>query len=123
MFTTSSGTHIARPAGMIRVALFTLFAIGTLAACEGGKGGQFPADAEEGITPAPIGGGFCCPIDPETCNCFRNGGWIENRDDMCPSICDLAPVNTRITTDEHGCESLSGPESCLQPPSLDAGVQ
>lgn len=116
---------------MTRLALVALlFGIGTLAACEGGKGGRFPdADVgaidgsiiEEGITPAPRGGGFCCPIDPQTCNCFRNGGWIEQETDLCPAICDLAPVNTSITIEEHGCEVLSGPESCLAPPP-DAAV-
>jgi hypothetical protein len=121
IFTTSMGTPIARSDAMtrfVRSALVVLFAIGTLGACEGGKG---DGDIEQGITPAPRGGGFCCPIDPGTCNCFRNGGWISNEADTCPAICDLAPVNTRITSDEHGCESLSGPESCLQPP-LDASL-
>ncbi len=107
--------------------VLALFAISTLAACEGGKGGFPPdgdvdAEIEEGITPAPFGGGFCCPIDPQTCDCFRNGGWIANRTDMCPGICDQAPVNTRLVTDQHGCQTLEGPESCLQPPILDAGV-
>lgn len=102
-----------------------LFAISTLGACEHGKGGgpttQPDSAVEQGITPAPRGGGFCCPIDPETCNCFHNGGWIQKATDMCRAICDMAPVNTRITVDEHGCESLNGPESCLHPP-LDASL-
>ena len=125
IFTTSTGTRIARRDRMTRRApLVVLFAISALAACEHGEGGfPIPPDthAEQGITPAPHGGGFCCPIDLESCNCFRNGGWIGKATDMCPTLCDLAPVNTRITSDEHGCESLSGPESCLQPP-LDAGI-
>ncbi len=108
---------------MIRTAL--VFAIGVLAACEGGKGGRFPDGGgggplpdgrEKGITPAPIGGGFCCPIEEVTCDCFRNGGWIQRETDMCPAICDLAPINTSISVDEHGCQQLFGPDSCLGPP-------
>lgn len=60
-------------------------------------------------------GGYCCPImDTQTCNCFPNGGWTASSDPTtCPSICDLAPVNTRIEIDAHGCEVLVGPQSCL----------
>jgi hypothetical protein len=107
---------------LVRLALCTMFAISTLVACnERGMGGWPPdGDVEEGLTPAPRGGGFCCPIDPATCNCFRNGGWIANETDMCPGICDLAPTRTRIVTDDHGCQMLEGPESCLSPP--DAGL-
>lgn len=96
---------------------YLVFAVSTLAACdEHGKGGVFPDAKEEGLVPAPRGGGFCCPIASPTCDCFRTGGWILRETDMCPTTCDLAPVNTRITTDEHGCQSLDGPESCLTPP-------
>jgi hypothetical protein len=104
---------------MIRFAM--LFAVSALVACEGGKGGRFPdaGEKEDGITRAPDGIGFCCPIDGITCNCFRNGGWIARDTDLCPSVCDLAPVDTRISIDEHGCQLLSGPESCLAPPAVD----
>lgn len=108
--------------------VFALFALSTLAACtEHGEGGQFPdpdADIEEGITPAPRGGGFCCPIiDEFTCNCYRNGGWIQRATDMCPQICDQAPEDLSIITDDHGCQSQVGPHSCLAPPPFpDAGV-
>ncbi|MGE3761954.1 MAG: hypothetical protein AB7L94_06870 [Kofleriaceae bacterium] len=104
---------------MIRFALLLCLLVGssTLVACEGGKSGD---GLEEGVTPAP-GGGFCCPIDPGSCDCFRNGGWIADRADTCPAICDLAPTNTSIRIDEHGCEVLTGPESCLTP-LFDASV-
>lgn len=71
-------------------------------------------DAGSGLSPAPSGGGFCCPIDPITCNCFRHGGWVE-ADDLasCPQICDLAPPGTHMVADSHGCLHLEGPTSCL----------
>lgn len=105
---------------MIRLILGLALALGTFAACDSdGGSGIDSGPIEEGITPAPRNGGYCCPIDLGTCNCFRNGGWIAKPTDMCPTICDLAPTNTSVTTDEHGCEQLRGPDSCLPP--LDAG--
>jgi hypothetical protein len=92
----------------------SLLILTLLAACDG-SGQGLPDGAESGITPAPHGGGYCCPIDESTCNCFRNGGWIADATDMCPSICDLAPVDTYVTTDDHGCQQLQGPTSCLDP--------
>jgi hypothetical protein len=78
---------------------------------DGGEG--LPDGAETGITPAPHGGGYCCPIDSGTCNCFRYGGWIEKATDLCPKICDLAPEETSISMDQHGCAVLGGPRSCI----------
>lgn len=96
------------------LAMAALIALAALAACE--ASGPPPVDAAgTGLARAPIGGGYCCPIDPVTCNCFRNGGWTDLDDlESCPQICDLAPVETRITPDEHGCDRLTGPRSCLE---------
>jgi hypothetical protein len=92
----------------------------TITACdEHGSGGPPPDGGHEtGLTAAP-GGGFCCPIDQPTCNCFRNGGWIAHQTDTCGSVCDLAPTNATREPDDHGCEVLTGPNSCLD---FDAGV-
>jgi hypothetical protein len=90
-----------------------------LGAC-GGSGSSADAALDDASVLVPAeGGGFCCPIDEPTCNCFRNGGWVPV-DDLyeCPRICDMAPPAT-ITLDEHGCEVFWGPNSCLAPP--DAG--
>jgi hypothetical protein len=92
--------------------LTTLATLATLAAACAGDDGSGPA---ESILPrAPIGDGFCCPIDQIECDCFRNGGWVAVDDlEQCRRICDLAPPETRIAPDEHGCPVLTGPISCL----------
>ncbi|MBI4509062.1 MAG: hypothetical protein HY698_05475 [Deltaproteobacteria bacterium] len=75
---------------------------------------------DSGLTPA-AGGGFCCPIETPTCNCFRNGGWVASDNPaQCPGICDLAPP-AEVVIDEHGCKKLWGQHSCLVRPR-DAGL-
>jgi hypothetical protein len=77
---------------------------------------------EAGLAPAPDANGFCCPIDPPTCNCFRYGGWLSTEDpSRCPKVCDMAPPGT-TSLDAHGCNVFSGPNSCLTHlPGFDAG--
>jgi hypothetical protein len=73
-------------------------------------------DAGSTLQPAPIGGGFCCPRnETPSCGCFKNGGWVEVDDpSRCSGICDLAPpYETKV--DEHGCEFVASPNSCLTP--------
>lgn len=108
---------------MTRLFFLVLLVCSTFACDEHGRGGRLPdGNMEEGLTPAPRGGGFCCPIDFQTCDCFRNGGWVAHSTDMCPSVCDLAPSRTRIEEDDHGCDTLTGPDSCLDPGPIDAGL-
>ncbi len=72
------------------------------------------APGGSGLQPAPTGGGYCCPVESITCDCFRNGGWVAVDDlEQCPRLCDLAPPGSRLTPDEHGCPELTGPTSCL----------
>ena len=78
-----------------------------------------PDAATSALMPAPTGGGFCCPIAMPSCDCFGNGGWVATDElDACPRICDLGPQGAYYETDEHGCQSLQSPSSCL----MDAGV-
>ncbi|MBI5536721.1 MAG: hypothetical protein HY898_28635 [Deltaproteobacteria bacterium] len=73
-----------------------------------------------GLPPA-ANGGYCCPIGMPSCNCFPNGGWTPVDDEAhCPKICDMAPPAQEVT-DAHGCKVLTGPNSCLHPPSADGG--
>lgn len=83
-----------------------------LAACDGDAPG---VDAAGTLPPAPIGGGFCCPIEGQTCDCHRNGGWTDVNDvATCPGICDQAP-DTTTAPDLHGCDQQTSPHSCLDP--------
>jgi hypothetical protein len=73
-----------------------------------------------GLRPAPMGGGFCCPIETPSCNCFRNGGWAPEDDlNRCGGTCDLAPP-MEIILESHGCEVLTGPNACNR--SFDAST-
>jgi hypothetical protein len=82
----------------------------------GGAAAGSDASRGSGLVPAPSGEGFCCPVEAPTCNCFGNGGWAP-RDDRsaCKHLCDLAPP-AQSSIDEHGCEVLHGPNSCLDEP-------
>lgn len=76
-------------------------------------GADADADAPDSTLPVAPDGGFCCPIEPATCNCFANGGWVSKDDPKsCPNICDMAPPG-HVETDPHGCSILVSPNSCL----------
>ncbi|WP_257456172.1 hypothetical protein [Archangium lipolyticum] len=84
-----------------------------------GDGGM--GDGGSTLQAAPMGGGFCCPIETPSCSCFRTGGWVATDDiSKCDGICDGAPPYTR-TVDSHGCEvvAIGGTNSCnpTPPPS------
>ena len=66
------------------------------------------------LTPAPIGGGYCCPIETIMCNCFHHGGWVPERDlEACPRICDMGAGGAYREPDAHGCQVQKIPTSCL----------
>jgi hypothetical protein len=107
-----------------------LISLGGLApACSDGGGATSPDDASahvdgadagaSGLSAAPDGGGFCCPIEQPTCNCFRAGGWTAS-DDLrgCRSVCDMAPP-AQYRIDDHGCQQMWSSHSCLE---RDTGV-
>ncbi len=74
------------------------------------------AEGTHQLAPAD-GGGFCCPIETPTCNCFGYGGWIATDSSNCPKICDLGPQGAKELVDGHGCKYLTSPSSCLALPS------
>jgi hypothetical protein len=77
------------------------------------------ADAREAGLEAAPDGGFCCPIDPPTCECFRPGGWTATDDPLrCPCVWDMAPP-AEYGFDNHGCPVISSSHSCLE---RDTGV-
>lgn len=62
---------------------------------------------------SPDGAGYCCPIEPATCDCFHNGGFASSLAD-CDflTLCDAGlPIGLR--TDEHGCQQVVSSTSCL----------
>src|SRR5687767_11647295 len=75
------------------------------------------------LGPAPIGFGFCCPVDQQpSCACFRNGGWLPtDSPELCrPAVCDLGPPY-ESHADDHGCTSWSAIDNfCNDQP--DAGL-
>ena len=68
------------------------------------------------LPPAPTGGGFCCPVESPSCNAFKTGGWVAVDDpSRCLGVVDMAPPYERVV-EEHGCEVIRGPNSCLVGP-------
>jgi hypothetical protein len=64
-----------------------------------------------GLAAAPIGGGYCCPIDMMTCNAYHIGGWAAHDDlDECLQIWDYGGGPIRI--DEHGCQYVESSGGC-----------
>lgn len=103
-----------RPSLHHRVRLAVLWLATVATSC---GGADDPPPSGSGLPPAPSGAGYCCPIDPITCNCFRHGGWVAVDDvEQCPLLCDLAPPGSEIAADENGCPELNGPTSCLPLP-------
>ena len=108
--------------------LLTVFLFVAIIGCARTDGGVDASDAGAaqesnlaggGLAVAPQGGGFCCPIENPTCECFKNGGWVARNDPaLCLALCDLAPP-LETTTEQHGCKYVGGPNSCLT--AIDAG--
>lgn len=65
------------------------------------------------LPPAPMGGGFCCPVDPTpNCHALPAGGWVAVDDpSRCSHVADAAPPY-QSSLDEHGCEVLSSSNFC-----------
>lgn len=68
--------------------------------------------AGDATSPAPDGGGVCCPPDPAPGCCMKYGGWAEDAN-RCFSQCDGMPApfvpGWKLVDDEHGCKVWSEP--------------
>jgi len=100
------------------------------AAC-GSSGGTSPTDggaALEGSTPAPDGGGVCCPIASDPCSACGgpSGGWAQTAS-QCSSTNGPCDGWIGKWTDAHGCaviatgQNVPGAACCGCPPANDGG--
>jgi hypothetical protein len=86
-----------------------------------GDGGTTADGGRAALEAAPKGGGFCCPIDSQSCSGMRLGGWTATGGvEQCIEVADVAPpFEERL--DEHGCKYIIGAHTCIGMVPSDGG--
>ena len=116
------------------VVAIVLTACGTGGADSPTDGGQEAADfcwnyyakvtvgRDASATPAPTGGGYCCPLNGFACGGGSVGGWVATPHECCSHLAS-PDIPLMGFVDSHGCAGLARDNAgcCQQCSGSDAG--